>query len=232
MSKIILSLETIEKLKMFAGQDDCRYYLKGLYFDYRKDKKDFVIVATNGHFCVVFKSAKKWDGEAFDSFILPTEDVLPMAAYIQEEFIEADEGGYCKPYTQVHVAIDTEKKRIAFLEDCSKPVGQIDADEILEKGLSKIFTPTDATYPDYTKIFPAPEALTGCPCVGFSAEYLSKISSIGEPHHTTFLINSDRHMPTVAFIKTLSEDEYCFVLMPIRDTPIEKYPDWFIRTEK
>ena len=219
MSKTILSLKTLEKLKMFASTEPTRYYLNGLYFHYRKDRKDFVIVATNGQFAVVFKSKQKWDGKAFDSFILPSEDILPMSAFDKDRS------------TNIHVAIDTEKKRIAYLEQASIPVGSIDADAIFEKGLAKTFKPIDGTYPDYARVFPAQEDLTGGPLVAFNAEYMSKIASVSENHHTTFLINKDKNGPSVAFVKTLNEDEYVFALMPLREQAIKQYPEWFVRSE-
>jgi DNA polymerase III sliding clamp (beta) subunit (PCNA family) len=239
MSKIVLSLETLEKLKRFASTEETRYYLNGLYFHYRADRKDFVIMATNGHYAVVFKSARPWDGEAFESFILPSSDILGSKSFVDSEYSEhEDEYGYSyfeKNNPLVHVAIDTETKRIAFLNADIKPIGAIPADQILSEGLSKKFTPIDGTYPEYERTFPKPEDLTGCETVAFNVKYLADIVGISSTDHASFFINKDNNAPSIAFIQEPDNDEYVFLLMPVvlaRGKSTDKYPEWIVRKEK
>ncbi len=237
MSKIVLDLELLHKINAFASKDDARHNLEGIRFDYRPENQDFVVVATDGRGLVVANAAAAWDGEAFESFSLGSDVLLPMDAF-DKQFRQCDDGEeeYSDPVPfvpTIHVAIDTEAKTISFLQDGTKPAGKIDASEIIEEGYTRKFTPLDGIYPDYVRLIPSFDDLGPQSFLSVNPDLLSRIADLSKSKAAAILTNKTEHAPHVCIVSNgIHNAGFVCVFMDRRDTRPSGYPSWFSRKEK
>lgn len=238
MSKIVLDLEVLHKINAFAAKSGTRYYLEGIRFEYRPENKAFVMVATDGRKLVVASAAADWDGEAFESFSLRSDALMPLCAF-EKRFhqwnAEGDEE-YFDPtpfIPTIHVAIDTEAKTISFLQDGTKPAGQIAATEIIENGITRKFTPVDGTFPDYMKIVPRFEDLGPQGFLSVNPDFLRDIADLSMSKTARILFNKTTNSPHICIVNDgVHDTRFVCVFMDKRDVKPTGYPSWFARKEK
>lgn len=226
MSKIVLNLETLAKINSFASKDAARYYLNGVRFHYREEHKDFVLVATDGMKLVVASPNLTWDGESFESFTLASSDILPLSAFDESHLCSFDDeecaGGRTFVPT-VHVAVDTVKQTISFLQDGTVPIGSRSPDDIIHNGLTRRLSKVEGAFPIYEKIIPCFSDLG--PLRGFcvNADFLTCVANLSHDRRAVFLSNKSDFHPHVAIVKS-GLDSYVCVLMPVKEELPNNYP--------
>ena len=96
--------------------------------------------------------------------------------------------------------------------------------------MDSIFKPVDATYPDYTKILPKPDAVSAKnPGQQFNTEYLHKINACYQKitgrklRFLKVLYNCNNESPAL-----LVGDSFTAVIMPMRHEDNINLPDWYV----
>jgi hypothetical protein len=209
MTHIITTLDTLQACARFAGKEETRPYLNGVFIE--RDR----MTATDGRALIHIKphNGMYWDNGEFTPFILPAETIKAIKVK-------------AKRFETVRILLDTTENRLYALAVTSSVVNDSGmAEYLVDKGLSLSYQPIEGTFPEYKRVIPAEhQCLAPHIGTGFSPAYLGLFDFL-----PSISIYTNENEASPAIIRGKHDHfDALGVLMSTRNAPnMPMVPEWF-----
>lgn len=203
---------------LFAGKDDIRYYLNGVYFTKAPNGQGMIAVATDGHRLTVIYHKQDVTGVA-DGF----ECIAPRVELEQAAKAPVKGKGFV-----LDVAFSVERKERTMTADESHPGATVVSPLVvtMKSSVTVEAQAIEGKFPDFQKVIP-PFANRTPSAITCSAEYLADYhklaQALGKKHCAVTLSTNGE---TNSVLVDIGEIDVVSVLMPMRGEATDVDRDW------
>jgi DNA polymerase-3 subunit beta len=204
--KVIIPIEALKTVALFASVEDVRYYLNGINLELRRS--EVRLVATNGHIAGMYRVQQDIPDLPHD---VVTNVIIPNALLknLKGSFVEIEIGeqiqheGYKHPSNERPISIN-----------CG--------------GVTVSGKTLDGVYPDYYRVIPR---TTSGEMAQFNPHYLAVIEKAyvalhGKPRKDDFINAALMHNGTAPALIQLGDDNFAGVVVPYRNEGSKDAPEW------